>query len=89
MPSDNFEVTLDSLIAPARSCFAIIPHNTVELQILPKAIYVGSGGSLVIRAVDSAQDVTFANVASGTILDVRVSAVRQTGTTASNIIGLA
>jgi hypothetical protein len=89
MPSDNFNTTLDSLIAPARNCFPIIPDNTAELSILPKAIYVGGGGNLVVRAVDSMQDVTFVNVASGSLLDIRVLAVRQAGTTASNIIGLA
>ncbi|MBU7581143.1 MAG: hypothetical protein KAF27_11880 [Porphyrobacter sp.] len=89
MPSDNFYATLDSLIAPARNCFPITPDNTAELAILPKAIYVGGGGNLVVRAVDSAQDVTFVNVAAGSLLDVRVVAVRQAGTTATNIVGLA
>lgn len=88
MPADNFDATLDSLIAPARNCFPITPNNTADLPILPKAIYVGNGGRLVVRAVDSPEDVTFDNVASGTILDLRVIAVRQTGTTASNLVGL-
>jgi hypothetical protein len=89
MSADNFDTTLDSLIAPARNCFSITPDNTAVLTILPKALYVGSGGNLVVRTIDSDQDVTFANLANGTILDVRVSAVRETGTTAANLIGLA
>lgn len=89
MPSDTFSNTMDSLIAPARNCFPVTPNNTAELVVVPKAIFVGTGGNLVIRAIDSSQDVTFVNVASGSILDIRVSAVRQTGTTAGNIIGLA
>ena len=43
----------------------------------------------MLRAVDSTQDVTFVNVASGTILDVRATVIRAAGTTASNMIGLA
>lgn len=89
MPVDNFGSALDSLIAPARNCFSITPNDTISLTTLPKAIYVGTGGSLVVRAVDSTQDVTFANLANGTILDVCAVAVRATGTTASSLIGLA
>lgn len=89
MSFDNFGSALDSLIAPARNCFAITPHDVSALPALPKAIYVGNGGNIVLRAIDSAQDVTFVNVASGTILDVRATVVRAAGTTASNMIGLA
>jgi hypothetical protein len=89
MPADQFDTAADSLIAPARKCFPIIPSNTAELPVLPKAIYVGSGGSIVLRAIDSTQDVTFTNVPSGTILDVRAVALRQSGTTAGNLVGLA
>jgi hypothetical protein len=89
MPLDNFGLSLDSLIAPARNCFSITPNDTATLAVLPKAIYVGTGGNLVIRAIDSTGDVTLANVASGTILDIRVTAVRATGTSASNLVGLA
>lgn len=89
MSLDNFGSVLDSLIAPARNCFSITPNNAATLPVLPKAIYVGTGGSLVVRAVDGTSDVTFINVASGSILDIRITAVRATGTTAANLIGLA
>lgn len=89
MPSDTFAAVLDSLIAPARNCFAITPSDTANLPVLPKAIYVGSGGTLVIRAADAVSDVTFMNVPSGSILDIRVTSVRATGTSAGNLVGLA
>lgn len=89
MPLDNFSAALDSLIAPARNCFPITPHDITALPLLPKALYVGNGGNLVVRAIDGTSDVTFANVASGSILDIRVTAVRATGTSAFNLIGLA
>lgn len=89
MPLDNFSSVLDSIIAPARNCFAITPNDTAQLSILPKAIYVGTGGNLVVRAVDGDSDVTFTNVANGSLLDIRVLSVRATGTTATNLIGLA
>lgn len=47
MPLDTFSAVLDSLIAPARNCFSIVPNDNAVLPFLPKAIYVGSGGTLV------------------------------------------
>lgn len=89
MPLDNFSTVIDSLIAPARNCFSIIPNDTALLPFLPKAVYVGNGGNLVVRAIDATSDVTFSNIANGTTLDVRITSIRATGTTASNLIGLA
>ncbi|HEY1124027.1 MAG TPA: hypothetical protein VGE65_00215 [Sphingobium sp.] len=86
--SDRFE-NVNGLADPARMAFAITPHGTNEVDPLPKAIYVGTGGDLVGRAVGSSVDVTFKNLASGQILDVRLQYVRATGTTAANILGLA
>jgi hypothetical protein len=50
---------------------------------------VGTGGDLVGRAAGSNADVTFKNLASGQILDVRLQYVRASGTTATDIVGLA
>lgn len=89
MPSDKFDAAVDSVIAPARNCFSITPGDGTMLPVLPKAIYVGNGGDIVMRAIDSGSDVKFANVPAGTILDIRATAIRATGTTASDLIGLA
>ncbi|MBN8832091.1 MAG: hypothetical protein J0G94_16060 [Sphingomonadales bacterium] len=56
---------------------------------LPKAIFVGTGGNITLRAADGSADVVFKNVASGQILDVRARFIRATGTTAADIVGLA
>jgi hypothetical protein len=89
MPSNSFNNSPDSLIAPARHCFPVQPNDAATLPTLPKALFVGTGGNLVIRAVDSEEDVVFVNVPSGMILDVRVLSVRASGTTASDLVGLA
>ena len=88
MPLDTFGAVLDSLIAPARNCFSITPNDTAVLPFLPKAVYVGTSGTLVVRAIDGSADVTFTNVANGTILDIRVTSIRSTGTAATNLIRL-
>lgn len=87
--TDPFQGTTDSLNAPARNAFAIVPGDAAPLAVLPKAIFVGTGGTLILRGVDAANDVTLKNVAAGQILDIRASYVRATGTTAADLVGLA
>lgn len=88
MPHDPFAQTVDSPIAPATHCFAISPNDTEDLDRVTKAIYVGAGGDVALVAAAGEAPVVFQNVASGAILDVRVRAVKATGTTASGIVGL-
>lgn len=87
--ADRFENQSDSLSLPARTAFGITPHATNEIDPLPKAIFVGTGGNIMLRAVDSTTDVLFKNVSSGQILDIRVRFIRANGTTATDIVGLA
>jgi len=89
MPTDSFSTTSDSPIAPAQDCFSIAPDDNAELSKITKAIYVGSAGDVVIRASRAEADVVFRNVPGGYILDVRASAIRANGTTATDLIGLA
>ena len=86
---DSFQHSIDSPIAPAQLCFTISPSDIVELPRVTKAIYVGDGGAITLLSVAGDTDVTFHNVVAGSILDVRVRAIRATGTTATNLIGLA
>lgn len=86
---DAFASLADSPTAPARQAAAIVPHNTNALPLLPKAIYVGAAGDITLRAVDDAADVVFKSVPVGTILAVRASHVRASGTTAGSLVGLA
>lgn len=85
----DFQNYADSPTAPALLCFEITPDDTQAVAHLTKALYIGEGGDLVLRSSMGDADVTFRNLPSGYILDVRAVAVRATGTTASAIIGLA
>lgn len=76
MPFDTFANNADSPSSPARNCFAVIPDDSTELESVTKAIYVGAGGDVALRAVESDSDVIFRNVPAGSILDVR-TALRQ------------
>ena len=89
MANDSFAAHGDAPAAPSRAPFAITPHDTAALTTIPKALYVGTGGTLVLRGVEGTADVTFRNVANGQVLDVCAHYIRLTGTTAADIIGLA
>lgn len=89
MPFDPFSQFSQSSITPAENCFAITPDDLQELTTLTKAIYIGQGGDLTVLTGKSLEPVTFRNVMSGTILDVRVRAVKSTDTTADDLVGLA
>ncbi|HTG38451.1 MAG TPA: hypothetical protein VL973_06560 [Sphingomonas sp.] len=65
---------------------AVVPDDQWMLPRTPKALYVGGTGDVVLRAIDDDADVRFENVAAGTILPIRVSHVRLTGTTASALV---
>lgn len=86
---DPFASASDSLIAPAREAFPITPEDDTNISRATKAIYVGSSGDIVLRAIGSDTDVIFRNVVAGSVLAIRLRAVRATGTTASDLIGLA
>lgn len=87
--TNPFEQYADTPTAPALNCFAITPDDTADLALVTKAIYVGEAGDVVLRSAQGDADVTFRNVPEGYILDVRVLAVRATGTTAGSLVGLA
>ncbi|MEM7703264.1 MAG: hypothetical protein AAF251_15105 [Pseudomonadota bacterium] len=89
MIKDPFANALESVVAPATDCFAITPDDSADLTTATKALFVGVGGDVVLRPVAGDTDVTFRNLPDGSVLDVRVRAIRSTGTTAGSLVGLA
>ena len=89
MTTDLFSSAADSPIAPAERCFSVTPSDTEALPFATKALFVGTGGDVTLRSVNGAEDVTFRNLPDAAVIDVRVSAVRATGTSAADIVALA
>jgi hypothetical protein len=85
--AEDFTYHQDSLLAPARVPFSVTPHDSSALPIVPKRLYVGTGGHVTLRGVGASSDVVYRNVASGVYLNVRASHIRATGTTAADIVG--
>ena len=78
---------VDTSIAPARNASAVTPHATNALANVSKALWVGTGGDLVVRCADDDADVTIPGVPSGSIIPVRVTHVRATSP-AAGIVNL-
>ncbi|WP_240504337.1 spike base protein, RCAP_Rcc01079 family [Tsuneonella mangrovi] len=89
MIHDPFQNASDSPTAPAEDCFAITPDDVAELATAPKAIYVGTGGDVTLVPLHGSAPVTFRNVADSSVLAIRARAIHATGTTATDIVGLA
>lgn len=87
--TDAFFRQADNAEAPSSHPIAITPSDAVPLVATPKALYIGTGGTVVLRTASGAADVMFKNLASGQILPVRAQFVRATGTTAADIVALA
>ena len=87
--TDAFSRQADSAEAPSAHPFAVVPSNAAPLAMIPKALYIGTGGTLVLRTASGTADVTFKNLGDGQILPVRAQFVRATDTTAADIVALA
>jgi hypothetical protein len=86
--ADPFEGAVDSASAPATRALAVTPHDVNALADLPKALFVGTGGALVLRGPNDAADSVWKNVADGSVIPFRADYVRATGTTAADILAL-
>lgn len=85
---DAFAGAADAVHAPSTRAVAVVTHDTNPLADVPKALFVGTGGAIVMRGVGGGADVTWKNVPSGAILPFRALYVRATGTSAADIVAL-
>ncbi len=88
MSSDSFRYHNDKVSDPARRAYTITPSDSADIVPLPKVLLIGIAGNIVLQAADSDADVTIA-ASAGQIIPIRARYVRNTGTTAGQIIGLA
>lgn len=64
-----------------------VTSPTASLTHTPRAIYVGTGGSLGVTGSDG-QGATFTNIADGTVLPIQPNIINSGSTTCSDIIAL-
>ena len=85
--TERFEARAQDVAAPARRGFAIVASDTTDLAAETRAIYVGAAGDLSL-ILSSGDAVTLAGVPGGSVLPLRLSRVKATGTTAAQLVGL-
>lgn len=66
---------------------AVTPSDTVDLPVVPCALYVGGAGNVVAVKGDNTT-VTFTGVPAGTVLPISCRRVNNTNTTATAIVAL-
>lgn len=85
---DKFKDFTDTSTSPAREAYAVTPNDTTDLSPVPKALYIGGAGDLVITPVDSSVDVTLKGVTAGSIIPIRAVRVK-TSSTATFLVAFA
>lgn len=76
-----------SLDSPYIGGFAVTKSDTTVFTQPTRAIYVGGVGDLAVTYLDGSSDILKA-VPAGTLLRIRVTQVKSTSTTATNISAL-
>lgn len=84
---DSYSDHTSTLTAPARGALAVVPSDSTDLPQVSRAIYVGQAGDLSLVMADGGT-VSFGNVQAGSMLPLRASRVRGTGTTATGIVAV-
>ena len=74
-------------VMPGYSGFAITPHDTNLLPSPIRGLYVGVSGDVTLVDPEGTT-LLFKNAVQGTELRFRAKAVKATGTTATNLIGI-
>lgn len=78
----------EALHSPAASAVAVTPHDTNALATPSRGLWIGGAGAVTVRLIGDTADVVFSGIAAGTMLPVRATHVRSTGTTATLIVAV-
>lgn len=88
MPTvDPFASYAGSAIGPANDAVAVTKSDTVAYATMARELYVGGLGDVTLITA-AGNTVLFTAVAAGTLLPIRHSQVKSTGTTATNMVAL-
>lgn len=84
MPTANFFAPGQD--APFVETADITPHDTNDIAVVTRSVFVGVGGDVTLMAQNDTVARLHKNVPSGSILPGRVKRVMATGTTATNLV---
>jgi len=81
--SDPFDSDYVNLTSPAVSHYVVVPSDTAELPVRPRALFVNGAGTAVLQ--DKAGVAISYDLAAGAVLSMRPLRILATGTTAQLI----
>lgn len=84
--ADRFPGIADTLISPGTRATPVVPSDTVDLPNIGKALYVGTGGTIVMIGAGGSTPRTWLNVPDGAMIPFRASRIFATGTTATDML---
>ncbi|TMV86888.1 hypothetical protein FGG78_19355 [Thioclava sp. BHET1] len=84
---DSFKDFPVTPTAPFQDAAAVTPDDDGDLPVLPRALYLGTGGDLAVVTAGG-QSVTFSALPDGSLLPLRARRIAATGTTAGAILAL-
>jgi hypothetical protein len=84
--ADNFDTYRTGLSDPVTDGVAVTPSDSTVLTTT-RAVFVGGAGNLAV-VMASGNSLTLTGVTAGSVLPLRVTKVKSTGTTATNIAAL-
>jgi hypothetical protein len=89
MPAtDNFTNYIPGLDSPGQHAVAVTPNDGADIgSVASRALWIGVSGDVSIDVVGGETAVVFKNVPIGW-LQMRVTRVRATNTTATNIVAV-
>lgn len=83
----NYDYRKSGMLGPAEGAFSVTPSDTEDLPKQARGLYIGGSGDIYLDTPND-QNVPFIGLVAGTPLPVRVVRVRNTNTTATNIVAL-
>ena len=84
--ADNFDTYKPGLSDPLTDGVAVTASDSTVLTTT-RAVFVGGAGNLAV-VLSGGTTLTLTGVTAGTLLPIRVTKVKSTGTTATNIAAL-
>lgn len=85
--ADTFPTSAQLSWEPGARHYAVTPHDSTDFTASFRALYIGTGGDVVIVDMNSTA-VTYKNVPAGTVIPMRGRRVNSTSTTATDIVGI-
>jgi hypothetical protein len=86
--TDDYAAVGDVISGPVRNAAAVTPDDNNDLGHATRSLFVGGAGDVTVNMLRTGSAITFKAVPVGTVLPIRVTRVKATGTTATSLTAL-